>query len=100
MDFKKKIVTFHEIDGKRVTFRGKRNVILNCVISVMIASKFMRKWCVAYLTYVIDSEKGKVELNNLSIMREFPNVFPEELLGLPPERKVEVSIDICLVPLL
>ena len=60
----------------------------------------MRKWCVAYLTYVIDSEKGRVELNNLPIMREFPNVFPEELVGLPPERKVEVSIHICPVPLL
>jgi hypothetical protein len=27
-------------------------------------------------------------------VREFSNVFPEELLGLPPEREVEVSIDV------
>ena len=29
-------------------------------------------------------------------MNEFPNVFPEELLGLPHERKVKLSIEIML----
>jgi hypothetical protein len=27
---------------------------------------------------------------------EFPNVFSEELLGMPPERKVEFSIELIL----
>ena len=27
-------------------------------------------------------------------MREFPDVFPEDLLGLPPDREVEFSIDL------
>jgi hypothetical protein len=27
------------------------------------------------------------------VVKEFPDVFPEELPGLPPEREVEVSID-------
>lgn len=27
-------------------------------------------------------------------MREFPDVFPEELPGLPPKREVEFSIDL------
>jgi hypothetical protein len=28
------------------------------------------------------------------IVSEFPNVFPEELLGMPPERKVEFAIEL------
>jgi hypothetical protein len=40
-----------------ITFRGERNVMPNCVISVMIVSKLMRKRCVAYLAYIIDSGK-------------------------------------------
>jgi hypothetical protein len=27
------------------------------------------------------------------VVKEFPDVIPEELPGLPPEREVEVSID-------
>lgn len=29
----------------------------------------------------------------MSIVCEFPEVFPEKLLGLPPAREVEFSID-------
>ena len=27
-------------------------------------------------------------------MREFPDVFPEDLSGLPPDREIEFSIDL------
>jgi hypothetical protein len=43
---------------------------------------------------VINSKKGKMGLSDIPIMREFPNVFSEELPGLPLEKKVEVTIDI------
>jgi hypothetical protein len=43
---------------------------------------------------VINSKKGKIGLSDIPIMREFPDVFPEELPGLPPEREAEVTIDI------
>jgi hypothetical protein len=92
-----KTMTLQGSDGKIITFRGERNVMPNCVISVMTVSKLMRKRCMAYLAYIIDSEKkNEVEFNNIPIMREFSDVFPEELSGLPLEREVEVSIDILL----
>jgi hypothetical protein len=52
-----KTVTLQGLNARRVIFTGERNVILNCIISVMTARKIMRKGCVAYLTYVIDSKK-------------------------------------------
>ena len=30
------------------------------------------------------------------MINEFPNVFPKELLGLPPEREVDMSIEVLL----
>jgi hypothetical protein len=36
------------------------------------------------------------ELVNVPVVREFPDVFPEELSGLPPERDVELSIELKL----
>jgi predicted aspartyl protease len=32
--------------------------------------------------------------NNIRVVRYFPDVFPEELLGMPPDRKVEFVIDL------
>jgi hypothetical protein len=34
------------------------------------------------------------ELVNIPVVREFLDVFPEELLGLSPERDVEFSIEL------
>ncbi|MCI75280.1 cellular nucleic acid-binding protein, partial [Trifolium medium] len=36
----------------------------------------------------------KAEVDALSVVREFVDVFPDEILDLPPEREVEFSIDI------
>jgi hypothetical protein len=35
------------------------------------------------LAYVIDTEKSEVKLNDIPIVLEFPDIFPEELPGLP-----------------
>jgi hypothetical protein len=41
--------------------------------------------------YLID---GKFMGRNIRVVREFPNVFPEELPGMPPDREVEFVIDL------
>ena len=41
-------------------------------------------------------ETGKETVGDVPMVREFTDVFPEELPGIPPERQVEFRID--LVP--
>ena len=60
----------------------------------MEARPFLRKECEAFLVLVLDSKRGQVKLENIRVVKEFSNVFPEELMGLPPEREVDISIDI------
>ena len=43
---------------------------------------------------ILDSRRGQVELEKIPVVREFPDVFPEELPSIPPERKVDLSIEI------
>lgn len=43
---------------------------------------------------IIDSERDGVKLENLPIIKEFSDVFPEELLGFRLKRKVEVPFNI------
>ncbi|RVW59896.1 Transposon Ty3-G Gag-Pol polyprotein [Vitis vinifera] len=42
------------------------------------------------------SNESDLKMEDIPIVREYPDVFPEDLPGLPPEREVEFTID--LVP--
>jgi hypothetical protein len=41
----------------------------------------------------VDSKEANL-IEDIRTMSEFPDVFPEELPGMPPERKVEFSIEL------
>jgi hypothetical protein len=45
MDYFVKPMILQGLDGWRVKFRGKRNVIPNCIISAITAKRLMRKRC-------------------------------------------------------
>ena len=47
-----------------------------------------------FFALVLDSKKGQVKLEDIPVVKEFPDVFTEELPGLPLEREVDLSIDI------
>ena len=55
----------------------------------------LRKGCQDFLAYVVSNE-NEVSLEDIPVVRDFPNIFPDDLLNLPPEREVEFTID--LVP--
>ncbi|GJY28824.1 putative reverse transcriptase domain-containing protein [Tanacetum coccineum] len=58
----------------------------------------MLKGCHVFLAYVTTREtedkSEKKRLEDVPIIRYFPEVFPEDLLGLPPTRQVELEIDL------
>jgi hypothetical protein len=77
-----------------MVFKGERISNFTNIVSVMVARKLLKKGCTTYFAYVINSKKSKIGLSDIPIVREFPDVFPKQLPGLPPEREVEVTIDI------
>ncbi|GKB75420.1 putative reverse transcriptase domain-containing protein [Tanacetum coccineum] len=52
--------------------------------------------CHLYLAHVTEKEKSEKRLEDVPVIRDFPEVFPDDLPGLPPSRQVEFKID--LVP--
>jgi len=38
--------------------------------------------------------KEEVELKNIAVVQNFLEVFPNDIPGLPPNRKIEFSIDL------
>ncbi|GJW67566.1 putative reverse transcriptase domain-containing protein [Tanacetum coccineum] len=70
------------------------------IISCTKAQEYLSKGCDVFLAHITtkeakDKSKEK-QLEDLSIVRDFPEVFPEDLPGIPPARQVEFQID--LVP--
>ncbi|GJU96802.1 putative reverse transcriptase domain-containing protein [Tanacetum coccineum] len=70
------------------------------IISCTKAQEYLSKGCDVFLAHItIKEAKDKSEekrLEDVSIVRNFPEVFPEDLPGIPPARQVEFQID--LVP--
>ncbi|GKA02952.1 putative reverse transcriptase domain-containing protein [Tanacetum coccineum] len=80
-------------------YDGRSKSKLN-IISCTKTQKYIQKGCQVYLVQVTskkteDKSKEK-RLEDVLIVQEFPKVFPEDLLGLPPARQVEFQIN--LVP--
>ena len=49
-----------------------------------------------YLAHVVDTRSSEVRLEDVPVVRDFLDVFPDNLPGLPPEREIDFPID--LVP--
>ncbi|KAJ9561603.1 LOW QUALITY PROTEIN: hypothetical protein OSB04_006763 [Centaurea solstitialis] len=56
----------------------------------------LRKESVAYLAPIVDKEVKEKRIQDFPVVRDYPEVFPEELPELPLHRQVEFHID--LVP--
>ena len=77
-----------------MTIHGIRSGSMSNIISAMQARRFLRKGCEAFFALMIDSIRGQVNLKDIPVIKEFLDVFPEELLGLPPEREVDLAIEV------
>lgn len=43
---------------------------------------------------MVDSDKEVLKIEDIPIVKDFQDVFPEDLPGIPPDRKVEFRIDL------
>ncbi|GJY31209.1 putative reverse transcriptase domain-containing protein [Tanacetum coccineum] len=76
------------------------NVTRLNIISCTKTQKYMEKGFPIFLAHVtakeVEDKSEKKRLEDVPIVQDFPEVFPEDLPGLPPTRQVEFQID--LVP--
>ena len=96
VDYGQKTVVLRCSDQSEVIVKGIRSGAMSNVISTMQAKRLMRKGCETFLALILDSKRGQVDLEKIPVVREFPDVFPEELPGIPLKREVDLSIEIIL----
>ena len=94
VDCDKKTVRLKYSNLSEVTVHGIQSGAVSNVISAMQARRLPRKGCEAFLDLVLDSKRGQVDLEKIPIVKEFSDVFPEELPRIPPEKEVDLSIEV------
>ncbi|KAK8916912.1 hypothetical protein KSP39_PZI022412 [Platanthera zijinensis] len=89
---KEKEITL-KINDTQCTFKGL-NEVSKVLISSFKAIKKLRKGCEATLVMIKGTKVVTCEPTAVPVVRDFLEVFPEELPGLPPSRDVEFTIDL------
>ncbi|KAH6778781.1 hypothetical protein C2S52_010018 [Perilla frutescens var. hirtella] len=81
-------VTFRPPGKPEVKIYGSRLGTKISVISALKATKMIRKNnCQEFLVNLIRKEEGELSIKDVPVVREYPDVFPKELPGLPPDRQ-------------
>ncbi|XP_070026626.1 uncharacterized protein [Nicotiana sylvestris] len=95
VDCRLKQVTFRTPAYSHMVVQGETSLSSN-IISAVLARKMICQGCDAYLAHIVDTRLRSPSLKDIPTVCDFPDVFPDDLPGLPPEREIEFPID--LVP--
>ncbi|GKA32890.1 putative nucleotidyltransferase, ribonuclease H [Tanacetum coccineum] len=70
---------------------------IDCYARTVIFGTYLDySWGKVFLASVMDTSLESPNIENLSVVREFADVFPDELPGLPPAREIEFGIELIL----
>ena len=64
------------------------------ILSYLKTRKMISKGCVYHLVHVKDSSSEFPSLETVPVVNEYSDVFPKDLPGIPPEREIDLSIDL------
>ncbi|XP_058726101.1 uncharacterized protein LOC131597417 [Vicia villosa] len=78
---------------KMVIFPGESSVE-DLAMTTKQVNEAVRDGATMFILFASMEVKGKVVSNELPVVRDFPDVFPEEVRELPPEREVEFAIEL------
>lgn len=82
-------------EGETIQIQGIKIKVSLCYISAMQRKCCLRKCCQAYAFQEVSKQK-EPSLEQYLVLAEFPDVFPKELPGLPPERELDLAIELKL----
>jgi Retroviral aspartyl protease len=94
VDCERHSVRFGDEMSEPFYFRGKKPGTRVSIISALQAKHLMSAGCEYYLTSVVVTDAKEVDISTVPVASEYPDVFPDELPGLPPPRDVEFYIEL------
>ncbi|XP_062112467.1 uncharacterized protein LOC133823622 [Humulus lupulus] len=94
-DCSKKEVILAPVGEDEVHFQGKVKRTPSPMISAARARKLLANGCTGYLATICNTSKEKLARpEDVHIVREFMEAFPEDLPGIPLDREIEFEIEL------
>ncbi|GKE66566.1 putative reverse transcriptase domain-containing protein, partial [Tanacetum coccineum] len=87
-------VVYILINGKTLIIRGDQSKTRLNLISGIKTKRYISRCCQVFIIQVMEKKSDKKRLEDIIVVREFLEVFPEDLPGLPPVRQVEFQINL------
>ncbi|KAK1414363.1 hypothetical protein QVD17_16561 [Tagetes erecta] len=87
-------VIFGDLHNPDLVYQGIQPHKSLKIISALKAQKLISHGCIGFLASIRDTSAKEISIDSYPIVREYPDVFPEELPGLPPDREIEFTIDL------
>ena len=94
VDCRTRIVRFQFSNEPILEFKGISLVPMGRFISYLKAIKMISKGYLYHLVRVKDSSLETPTLESVLVVCEFPEVFPEDLLGVPSKKEIDFGIDL------
>ncbi|XP_022851895.1 uncharacterized protein LOC111373576 [Olea europaea var. sylvestris] len=89
-----KEILFHRLREEEFHFFGAKFKSSPRLVSAIQVEKMLRKEsCQGFLVNITSPQHIETTVNNINAIRNFADIFPEELLGIPRDRQVEFTID-------
>ncbi|GKD41173.1 putative reverse transcriptase domain-containing protein [Tanacetum coccineum] len=82
------------INGEILIIRGDRSKTRLSLISCIKTERYISRGCQVFVAQVMKKKPDEKRLEDIPVVRELPEVFLEDLPGLPPARQVEFQIDL------
>lgn len=97
IDCKQRTVKLKFPNYESFVFYVATRLNLPYVITACKVQHFMSKGCEGFLASIsVNLEMPRPTLDGVEVVRSFPEVFPNDITGLPPVREVEFGIEIIL----
>ncbi|XP_030442425.2 uncharacterized protein LOC115664665 [Syzygium oleosum] len=95
IDCYSKVIQFNSPNRPCSTFMGNGGGSSTPLISALEAFRLLEKGCQGYLATVENKSREEgPKLEDILVVNEFSDVFPNELPGLPLEREIEFAIEV------
>ena len=91
-----KTITLQVKISSTIMFQEEQMVEMFNLISSITAWKLVKKGYTTYLVVVKNLNQPDLEIKDVLIVKEFLDVFPEELTKLPPNKEIEFTIHLVL----
>ncbi|XP_071926051.1 uncharacterized protein [Coffea arabica] len=94
LDCKRKIVEFRIPGEATLKLDVRGSLASSAMVSGIQARKLLSRGARGFLAFLIYTLTDKLNVEDVPVVGEYSDVFPDELVNLPPQREIEFEINL------